>query len=530
MTDSPVTARRLGTPFRPGRARLRGGMAALLLIAAAGFAGCSGGARDSESRRRDGDERAARRSVGEPPVDTSSLLTPTRVDSLVGAARGVGGEASLATTCATCHEGEHAAPLGRDAAASATCAACHATSHAAIQALYAGTVRGANVPADTMFLSRVSCVGCHTDTTFASPPGGARVAALDAMCTSCHGSRFAGMLAMWQQGTQWRAQLVTAYVNQAARDPRLAGGDARTRVRDARQWLDLLRVAGAVHNVRGTDRLLRAALDSTASAYRRAGVAPPARPALGPDPSANACLGCHYGIEASTLGVRDETFSHGAHVLRGNLACRECHSDATYFKDAGPAVATADKALDPRHGRTTLTPASCSGCHHSPTAQLPCATCHATDERLERPVRVIMALSMMTSKSPINRPVAFQHAQHATAQCTACHRTPGDARQVATCASCHADHHKERAAGCTACHGTTLMSTHAMDTHFKCAECHTRETVARLDGDRSFCLSCHVKQVNHEPARECAPCHLHLTPAQVRDRMRGVPTTPARPR
>ncbi len=516
---------------RHGRGRLRAAVVtvgAVLQVAVA--VGCSGGERGGEVRRPDPDPSSVRRNAGRQVVDTTSLVTPVRVDSLIGVARGAGGTAMLRTTCASCHEGVHGAALGRDSTAAVTCNACHATSHAAIESLYAGTLPHVALRADTMYLARVSCAGCHVDSTFAASPGTARVAALETMCVGCHGTRFRGMLASWQEGLAWRAQAVAAYVRQASSDARLSSPRARARVLAARQTLEVLRLAGAVHNVRGADGLFRTALASAAAAYAMAGMGAPPLPLLGPDPSRSACLGCHYGVEASTSTVRDETFQHASHVIRGRLACRECHSDAAYFTAPAAGADSSARTLDPRHGRTTLTTASCTGCHHSATAQLPCATCHAADTRLARPVRVVMALALQPEKAPRSRPVAFQHAEHARSTCESCHATPGNARNVASCSSCHTDHHRERAVGCVACHGTTMLATHTMDAHFQCASCHVRETVARLSGDRPFCLSCHVKQVTHEPARECAPCHLHLSPAQVRQRILATPAPRSAPK
>jgi len=122
--------------------------------------------------------------------------------------------------------------------------------------------------------------------------------------------------------------------------------------------------------------------------------------------------------------------------------------------------------------------------------------------------------------------VAFQHAQHEKTECEKCHATPGSVRNVPTCASCHTDHHKEKASGCVSCHGSGMLATHTMDTHYKCASCHERETIAKLLPDRAFCVSCHVKQVTHEPGRECAPCHLRLSPVEVRRRMLAAPAVP----
>lgn len=525
-------SRAAGGPLVGAVRVVRAAVLGLLVTAGAVLVtGCSRDTQSGEQRRRDVDESVARRSAGDRAADTASLVTPVRDDSLIGAARGVGAEATVRAACATCHEGAHAAPLGRGERPSAVCIDCHASSHEPIQAFYAGAVRGVAVPADTMFLARVSCVGCHSDTTFTAPVGAARNAALDGMCTSCHGRRFGGMLAMWRNGVEWRTQAVSAYVAQAVADPRLAGDAARARVRVARDAMQLLRTVGALHNVRGADQLFRAALDSTTAAYRRAGVTAPARPALGPDPASNECLGCHYGVESARTTIYDQKFDHASHVVRADVACKDCHSAATYFAGAKSGATDQGRAVDAKHGKTTLTAASCESCHHSPTTKVGCTACHAGDERLKKSVRVVMALKLKPEKAPTSRTVAFQHAQHEKSSCESCHTAPGSVRNIATCASCHTDHHKERASGCVSCHTSTMLATHTMDTHFKCATCHERETVAKLLPDRAFCVSCHVKQVNHEPGRECSPCHLHLSPSEVRRRMLAAEAArPAPPR
>ncbi|MCC6929726.1 MAG: cytochrome c3 family protein [Gemmatimonadaceae bacterium] len=490
-------------------------------------AGCQRESSNLETRRRAAqDVENRRQSTKEVEVDTTSLVTPVGGDSLIGTARGLGGEATLRSECAACHEGVHKAPLGRAPEVSLTCLGCHDTSHQVEQSFYAGLVRGARIHPDTMFVTRVSCAGCHNDSTFAAPHGPQRLAAMDRMCTSCHGRRFSGMLARWRTGVEWRSRAVAGYVSQAAGDARLAGDAARSRVRGARQAVDLLQLAGPVHNVRGADQLFRAALDSTASAYARAGVAAPARPALGPSPATNGCVSCHYGVETARKTVFDESFDHATHLVRSAVACKECHSNYNYFAGGGTSSPSVDRDVDARHGKTTLTKASCESCHHAPTTKVECTACHATDARLKQPIRVTMALTLQPEKAPRSRAVAFQHSQHEKTTCAQCHTTPGAVKEVSSCASCHADHHKEKASGCAQCHGNTMLADHKMDTHYKCVSCHVRETVARLLPDRAFCLSCHVKQVTHEPGRECAPCHLRQSPTEVRRRILAAPVTP----
>lgn len=522
-------ARRRHPPYRP---RVRGwrdvpatAVGTLLTVLVLATSACGNDARTPRAERPDVGSTQGRRGVGEREVDTTSLLSPTRNDSLIGDARGAGGIESLQAQCLVCHEGAHDARLGRGAGASATCAACHRDSHAAIQDFYAGTIRQVAVPADTMYLARVSCAGCHTDSTFAIHGGGNRLVALNGMCVSCHGPRFDGMLARWRGGLAWRELAVASYIAQADADPRLSPATTKARLRDARATVSIVRTAGAVHNIRGADQLLRAAIEGAASAYARAGIVAPPPPQLGPDPRRNDCVSCHYGIEASRTTMFGATFDHGAHVVRASVACTECHSDANYFVTRQSPDAESNREVDRRHGKTRVTAGSCDGCHHSPTSQLACTSCHAGDARLDRPRRVTMALALRPQGAPNNRLVDFQHAQHTAAACTSCHATARDVRTVVSCSQCHTDHHRERATGCVTCHGTRMLDTHARDSHLTCANCHAREVFTRLLPDRTFCTSCHVKQSDHVPGRECSPCHLNLTPDQVRQRILSSPAS-----
>lgn len=415
--------------------------------------------------------------------------------------------------CTECHPRTHDAVLGHGPAASASCAQCHARVHENIHQFYAAIPRRAGVPPDPMFEARVQCAECHADSTFAGV-GAARVAALDRACTSCHGPKFAGMLPRWSAGMEWRTRSVSMYVARAVADRRLATtARARARVRFAREALQSVNSAGAVHNVRGADALFRAAIDSAVAAYADAGMAAPARPSLGPDPARITCVGCHYGIESSRGSIFGQAFDHGAHVLRGQVGCRQCHSAADYLLPG-----THD--LDKRHGRTMLTPASCSGCHHDPASGAACATCHTGDPRLGRAITVTLPLRLRPANAPRSRQVAFEHPAHVNLDCANCHTSRGAVTQVTACATCHERHHTE-VSRCTACHGTEVHAAHAAADHLACTRCHTRETVALLTPDRSFCVSCHVDRADHKRGRECSTCHMQSTPPELRKRILG---------
>lgn len=479
------------------------------------------GREDRRATRRAAEQRRAvsPRRGADTVEDTTSLVTPLRADSIKGAPRGAKGVVTLRTECMACHPTVHDVTLGRSPGPYTACLECHADSHKETQALYAGTVRGHDVHPDTMFLARVPCAGCHVDTTFAVTKGAARLAAYDRMCTSCHGERFGGLLSRWIAGLDWRERAVRGYVERASKDGRLGAQRPRARVHEADEVAKFLKAAGAIHNLLGADRLFRAALREASAGYAAAGVTAPALPALGPDPAKVSCLRCHYGVEGASKAVFGQTFDHATHLVRGNVACAECHSKVGFFAAERSAGPSAERRVDPRHGKTTITAAGCDGCHHSPDQKLGCAACHGDDARLGRPVRVTMALRLQPANAPTSRIVPFAHSDHASTPCSSCHTSPGAVRKVVACAECHRDHHAETTTRCSTCHGADTKVAHARDAHLRCTSCHSRETVAMLLPGRAFCVSCHTAQANHQPGGDCSTCHLQATPGELHRRM-----------
>ncbi len=413
--------------------------------------------------------------------------------------------------CTSCHAAVHATMVGTAQQKAARCVTCHADAHQAVQTLYEGT--DATVQADRMFLARVECRACHTDAALAAPSAAPRLAAIGRACETCHGTRFDKMLPRWAEGLGWRLRAVAAYVAAANANGTLSGrAGAQAQLRAAVADLALVRNGGGLHNVSGADALLRSATRKIGAAYRAAGMTPPPPPALGPDPATTSCAYCHYGIEAVRDTVFGQTFDHRDHVVSAGIACARCHSSADYF--TAPT-----RAVDARHGKTTVTAATCNACHHV-TSTLACATCHARDALTGRAIPVTLPLHLQPAGAPTTRVVAFRHDVHAAVQCTSCHTSPTAMTTVAACTSCHESHHRD-ARDCTACHGPTLLAEHKAADHLTCAECHATQTLALLTGDRTFCVSCHVDRRDHQPSRECAPCHLQMSPAEVQAKILG---------
>ncbi len=433
-----------------------------------------------------------------------------RADSLASRDRSlVTNDGGLRLECVGCHPSTHGELPDPHATWSAVCTTCHARAHDAVVALYAGTGRASGIRADTMFRARVDCRGCHTDAALAA--GTPRAETMDRVCTECHGPAFERMATRWVHGLDWRMRAAAGYVSGARGDPRLASRRATSLSRAADSTLALVVRGDGVHNIPGADALLRAAVARTDSAYRVARVPAPAPPSLGPDPASTSCAHCHYGIE-TVEPVAGSAFSHADHLVSADVACSSCHSRAGFFLAGGGRH-------NPQHGKTTVSPAACSNCHHV-ASKLGCTSCHVRQDLAGGADRVTLALRLQPEGAPESRPVDFKHADHPGVECTSCHTSRSSIRTVAACADCHVSHHREGGA-CATCHGTKLLAEHTNESHLTCTRCHATETVALLTPDRSFCLSCHVDQADHKTGRECSTCHMQMSPAELRARILG---------
>jgi hypothetical protein len=103
----------------------------------------------------------------------------------------------------------------------------------------------------------------------------------------------------------------------------------RASTRRARSLLAFVDAAGPLHNLPASDRIMRHALELAGNAYTAAGRAAPPAPEFGPPVQAGTCISCHYGVEelrADRDSVTGRQFTHGDHMLRGGMACDNCHA------------------------------------------------------------------------------------------------------------------------------------------------------------------------------------------------------------
>jgi hypothetical protein len=420
---------------------------------------------------------------------------------------------TIQLNCVGCHPQPHGAVVGAAPEWSAACTGCHTRAHGAIQALYTGLGAGETLRPDRMFLARVGCRACHTDAALAAGGPEAGATAIARVCTECHGQSYGAMLSRWNRAMTRRTLAAVAYAEAANRDDRLMRGpEARVLLDSAGDDLTLVLQGNGLHNVPGADALLRSAVSRVASAYRSADLPVPEGPRLGPDPAVVSCAYCHYGVETVRDSIFGEPFAHADHVVRADIACTRCHSPADYFIAGG-------RRRDPSHGRTTLSAAACSECHHG-TSDLECTVCHDRGDLARSSRPVALALRLRPAGAPTSRQVAFRHSDHASVECASCHTSRTAIRTVTACDDCHRAHHSE-AGNCTTCHGATVISNHTAENHLACATCHDPATVRLLTGTRTFCLSCHVDRVDHRAGQECAPCHMRLSPAEVRARIQS---------
>jgi hypothetical protein len=209
---------------------------------------------------------------------------------------------------------------------------------------------------------------------------------------------------------------------------------------------------------------------------------------------------------AILLAVPADSFEHGKHE---ELTCITCHTTSE------------------GHGDLTFEPPrGCQICHHQAPARTDCADCHPSGDALPG-FTADVTVHPVPDSEPVHRTGDFAHEKHGDLACVECHRTPvtlSPPAEVATCASCHENHH-EAGITCTGCHAVdpATEAAHAPPetAHEACAACHTTETIAALEPDRPFCLTCHQTEVDHEPAGLCATCHMLESPEEYRPRLIG---------
>jgi hypothetical protein len=238
---------------------------------------------------------------------------------------------TVALACGDCHASRHRRPIPEDTIPSARCDDCHEGTHAQEQRLILGLLPDEPIRPSPMFMGGVTCRSCHVRPGAPTLRPGQSLVATEGSCTGCHGAQWHGYLGLWQRGYQRREGWALRYIEGAERvtaDSALPSS-ARVRVRRAKTLMAFLRAAGPLHNLPASDRIMRDAVDLAAQAYEAAGRAAPVLPEFGPPVRTGTCISCHYGVEelrADRDTVTGRQFTHGDHMVRGGLACDNCHA------------------------------------------------------------------------------------------------------------------------------------------------------------------------------------------------------------
>jgi hypothetical protein len=206
--------------------------------------------------------------------------------------------------------------------------------------------------------------------------------------------------------------------------------------------------------------------------------------------------------------VAADSFSHPRHEA---LPCLTCH-----------VVNSPTKSL------TFESPRGCDLCHHQElfagrVVEQECAKCHQASALATAYEAVVMVTT--ATHSPRQRGVKFRHDSHTSPACADCHRPPEamPTDSVLSCAGCHVQHHEQQA-DCSACHGDAATAaegrdSHTRSSHARCDACHDPAIVRGLVPNRAFCVTCHMTERDHKPAKECTTCHFLTDPAGYRSHL-----------
>ncbi len=385
-------------------------------------------------------------------------------------------------TCRDCHTEIQHGEFQLSQAITPDCRTCHASGHSAQEQIYLGTGgQGVESRPDPMFLSSVTCSGCHQRDEQGSPvatvessSGRELPKATAQSCVECHGEGFDWLLGNWQSEVsqyqrtlESRFERVESLVGNGIQSPTLelarqaaelphasrlgSPSDLQTPSTEiVRQAIDRFERAqsnlalvqrdrsNGAHNVTYLNLLLERVdydLQAVAELLSRGRVVGPDEPSL--YTSQDNCTDCHTGIERSAIETDRDTFDHGRHLEEGGLSCEACH------------VANAPR--EDNHGNTFADAADCTSCHPTQSGVRTmstgdCLQCHSASVEIP------------------SEQVEFSHEGHTSYGCAFCHEgvanedhldyiqnDPQVPSNHDTCNACHRND-MTGAGDCSTCH------------------------------------------------------------------------------
>jgi hypothetical protein len=243
--------------------------------------------------------------------------------------------------------------------------------------------------------------------------------------------------------------------------------------------------------------------------------------------AAEKCLGCHKPVAeriAKKVGVHRQVTTDciGCHVEHAGADAELRPFDQKSFAHAS----VTGFALDGLHAPLQNTCAACHKTRSFLTLRSTCESCHADAHKGALGPN---CASCHTTAIPFQQTkTSFDHTRtkfpltgsHVKAACASCHKNNAwSGVKFETCASCHADVHRQTfGASCAGCHTTAKWATtkvnHAL-TAFKlkgkheavaCAGCHAGPAM-KVAPPSKTCGACHADPHQGQFKQDCAACH-----------------------
>ncbi len=204
------------------------------------------------------------------------------------------------------------------------------------------------------------------------------------------------------------------------------------------------------------------------------------------------CRSCHGDMNGPRGSVEQHvlaTSKHFEHSLHWDVDCRRCHETKSHHASRGPASS-----------------ATCMSCHHGTQMSADCSSCH--DPGSIAPL-VTTRVAFDIGGTEYDREVSFPHPIHVDLECSDCHTSRENVRDVEACVSCH-DFHHDPGASCVSCHTPPPSDAHDVEVHEEaCSSCHERTEFDAASLSREVCLVCHRAPPDHdlEDEEACTSCH-----------------------
>ncbi len=282
-------------------------------------------------------------------------------------------------TCDKCHTPMHHGEIHMIQALQSNCTDCHQDRHNYQRELYMG-IGAKETPhmPDSMFLSQVSCEGCHPNKILPNS-GNQMLTKAESLretakaCVECHGRPYDRLMYHWIATGNNMLNYVSSVINKANSSVNIAG-ISRTKRLQAKKLINdaafnerFVSFSRPSHNIRYTQQILMNSLNLIDQASNIAGIEKITnnKPVSLQSVGASCAVLCHNTlgmpktIRFETLGVN---FPHDFHTTLG-LDCAGCHPT-----DHSMAM--------------NIKINTCANCHHQNKSTSNCTMCHSSSASL----------------------------------------------------------------------------------------------------------------------------------------------------